>query len=142
LQHILSHDKETIYCKEARMTQPSYQDAVQILRDRMGLRWEGNESDGRAEMMRYLKQHGPYSDGEAEQLVDAMVEAGELRYQRASAAPPAETAIAAAAPAANGTGSAGTGLPAAVPAMGYWQIGSEEEFVEPGRRGQVKPRGL
>jgi hypothetical protein len=128
------------------MADVSYQDAVQLLRDRMGMRWEGFEDDGRDEMVRYLKEFGNYSTNEAHDLIQAMIDAGELRYRREPPTPSDDVAVAAAAPIATGTTSSGTGLPTPLPAMvggmGYWQIGSQDEFVEVGRAGQVKPRGL
>jgi len=36
------------------MTEKSYQDAGEVLRDRMGERWEGDESEGRDEMVKIL----------------------------------------------------------------------------------------
>jgi hypothetical protein len=127
------------------MAELSYQDAVQMLRDRIGMRWEGLEADGRAEMVRLLRDKLGFSDSAAHDTIDAMVESGELRYHRSGEA--RDEAIAVAAPVAVGNTSSGTGIPMPVPPAilsgpGYWQIGREDDGPEPGRAGQVKPRGL
>ena len=127
------------------MAERSYQDAVQMLRDRVGMRWEGYEADGKDEMVKLLKQSMRYSDAEAHDMLDAMIQSGDLRYNRAGNA--GDGAGLAAAPVAVGNTSSGTGIPMPIPpaalvGSGYWQIGREESDAEPGRAGQVKPRGL
>src|SRR5262245_10069101 len=124
------------------MTERSYQDAVQILKDRMGGRWEGIEAEGRDEMVSILKQQLGYDDRAANDAIDAMIESGTLRYHRAvdrdDVVPPVV-------PAAVGTAGGG---PAAVPlatgaiAGGYWEIGPSVSEVSGvvGRAGQVEPR--
>ena len=44
------------------MTERSYQDAVQVLKDRLGSRWEGVEAEGRDEMVAILKRQ-KFNDG-------------------------------------------------------------------------------
>ncbi|HJZ46601.1 MAG TPA: hypothetical protein VKE41_05525 [Roseiflexaceae bacterium] len=125
------------------MTERSYQDAVQILKDRMGGRWEGIEAQGRDEMVSILKQQLGYDDRAANDAIDAMIESGTLRYHRAvdrddAVVPPVV-------PAAAGTAGGG---PAAVPLAtgaiggGYWEIGPSVSEVSGvvGRAGQVEPR--
>jgi hypothetical protein len=143
------------------MTERSYQDAVQVLKDRMGGRWEGVEAEGRDEMVSILKEQLGYDSRAANDAIDAMIESGTLRYHRgvergdaergdversddADVVPPvlpvAAGTAGAGAPATGGT--AGGGL-SAVPLVsgGYWQIGSTVTEVTGvvGRAGQVEP---
>src|SRR4051812_27244100 len=62
------------------MTEQSYQDAVQVLRDRIGGRWEGIEGEGRDEMVRVLRQELGYDDGQANSAIDAMLRTGQIQY--------------------------------------------------------------
>jgi hypothetical protein len=120
------------------MTERSYQDAVQVLKDRLGSRWEGVEAEGRDEMVAILKDQLGYDSRAANDAIDAMIQSGTLRYYRAvdstgAAVPPV-------APVAGGVASGGA-VPLAAGAIatgGYWQIGSGESDV-PGRAGQVMP---
>jgi hypothetical protein len=128
------------------MTESSYQDAVQALKNRIGDRWDGLEADGRDEMVRVLKQELGYDDRKANDAIDAMIKTGALRYHAAGAT---ATEVGAVVPAPVGTGTIGTGVPAAggtaglplapgASPIGYWQIGPG--VVEaPGRKGQVMP---
>lgn len=117
------------------MTERSYQDAVQVLRSRLGGRWDGLEAEGRDAMVRILTKELGYSSSAANDAIDAMIDSGTLRYHTeadevAAGAIPTPPAVA--------PGS-GTPLPVA-PAThpGYWQIG--EGVVEStGRKGQVTP---
>jgi hypothetical protein len=117
------------------MTDRNYQDAVQLLKERLGDRWDGLEAEGRDEMVRILTKQLGYTSSAANDAIDAMVDSGTLRYHTDGG----DVAVAAvpAVPAA-GTGS-GTPLP--VPTAlhtGYWQIG--EGVVEStARKGQVTP---
>lgn len=130
------------------MTEKSYEDAVQVLRDHMSGRWDGREGDGRDEMVRVLTQALRYDRHEAESTIDAMIRSGRLRYHNlhddsGSMANPASSdpGIVPAAPQA--TGSAMPGAPTA-PGVdfgpGYWEIGEEGGGELSGRRGQVTPR--
>jgi hypothetical protein len=117
------------------MTERSYQDAVQVLKTHLGGRWDGLEAEGRDEMVRVLTKELGYSSGAANDAIDAMVDAGTLRYHTevddvAVAAVPAMPAA-----------TSGTGTPLPVPAAvhpGYWQIG-EGVVASTGRKGQVTP---
>jgi hypothetical protein len=124
------------------MTERSYQDAVQILKDRLGGRWEGSAADGRDEMARILKDQLGYTDKQADDTIDAMIDSGTLRYQEADAAnqvagapvPPAMPASPV------GTGSSTPMIAPVAGALGggYWQIG-EGVSEAAGRKGQVDP---
>src|SRR5262245_51930151 len=116
------------------MTERSYQDAVQELRDRLGATWEGAEVDGRDEMVRILEEDLGYSHREANQTIDAMVEAGTLRYHSDG---PASDVVAP--PLAVGTAGSTPPPTAAVLPVGHWQIaGGVVESSS--RKGQVTPR--
>jgi hypothetical protein len=120
------------------MTERSYQDAVQVLKDRLSSTWEGAEIDGRDEMERILKEELGYDHDQADDAIDAMIESGVLRYH-----PAAEPEAVPVPPVPFATGGTTTSspLPAPIPLMraGYWQIG--DGVVEStGRKGQVTPR--
>src|SRR5690242_5916349 len=68
------------------MTERSYEQAVQVLRNRLGGRWSGVETEGRDEMVDILKHELGYGDREANDTIDAMVESGTLRYNRGEGA--------------------------------------------------------
>jgi hypothetical protein len=139
------------------MTERSYQDAVQVLKDRLGSQWEGIETDGRDEMVSILKHQLGYDSRRANDTIDAMIESGTLRYHRnTERTGDAERTgdverigddIPPVAPVAAGVPSGGGGIGAvplagAIIAPGHWQIGSGEEGESdaPGRAGQVTPR--
>jgi hypothetical protein len=133
------------------MTERSYEDAVQLLRRRIGGRWEGMEVDGRDEMVRILKDELGYDSARANDTIDAMVRSGSLRYHppEGDADPSDNVAPLPIAPVGAGAqtgvstgGLAGTPVvPAVAFGRGYWQIGpdSEESGSAPGRAGQVDP---
>jgi hypothetical protein len=140
------------------MTERSFQDAVQVLKERLGSRWEGVELDGRDEMVSILKDKLGYDKRAANDAIDAMIESGTLRYPRGAEHSDAERRddddivppvlpVAAGTAGAGSTASGGTpgGGLAAVPLVngdimgGYWEIGPGESDV-PGRAGQVTPR--
>jgi hypothetical protein len=128
------------------MTEKSYQEAVQVLRERLGTQWAGAELEGRGEMKQILKRELNYSDQEADDAINAMLATGQLRYQR----PGSAAGIVVALPAAATTGEAISSAPeparfASVPtasalaaAAGSWLIGPQESD-ESGRMGQVTP---
>ena len=60
------------------MTERNYQDAVQVLKDRLGSQWEGVETDGRSEMVSVLKHQLGYDSRTANDAIDAMIESGTL----------------------------------------------------------------
>ena len=136
------------------MTERSYQDAVQVLKDRMGGRWEGVEAEGRGEMVSILKEQLGYDSKAANDAIDAMIESGTLHYHRATdrnddVVPPvvpaaAGTAGGAAAPTGGAPGGGLAAVPLATGAIagGYWQIGPSVSDVTGvvGRAGQVEPR--
>jgi hypothetical protein len=116
------------------MTERSYQDAVQALQQRMSGRWEGMEADGRDEMARILRDDLGYDSGRANDVIDAMIESGTLRYHTGGPGP----AVVPAGPVGTGGSEAiVTPLPIA-PSGGYWQIG-ESVADSTGRKGQVDP---
>lgn len=133
------------------MAQKSFEQATQVLKDRFGGRWDGDELEGRDEMARLLRDKLGFSAGDARATIDAMIADGTIRYNRAleagrdpvpaPVAPPTEGI-------ATGVVSAGTSsLPLAVGAgatAGYWQIGDSANSADtaPGRVGQVTPDGL
>ena len=61
----------------------NYQDAVQALKSQLGGRWEGVELAGREQMTKILKDRLGYDTRAANEAIDAMIEAGTLRYHRA-----------------------------------------------------------
>jgi hypothetical protein len=134
------------------MTERSYQDAVQVLKDRLGNQWEGAETEGRDEMVSVLKDKLGYDSRTANDAIDAMIESGTLRYHRSAertgdVVPPVAPVGTGGAGVAGGTSGAtgfgGVPLAAGVVATaGHWQIGSGEggESDAPGRAGQVTPR--
>ena len=116
------------------MTERSYQDAVQLLKDRMSGRWDGLEADGRAEMVSILKDGLGYDTAQANDAIDAMIEGGTLRYHGALSEPVALPGTPV------GTGASGAPVPPLpiAPGAGYWQIGDgASESI--GRKGQVDP---
>jgi hypothetical protein len=134
------------------MTERSYQDAVQVLKDRLGSRWEGVETEGRDEMVSILKDQLGYDGRTANNAIDAMIASGTLRYHRNverinERADEDLDPVAPVAPVAAGVPSGGGGLGAVplagvVPIAGHWQIGPGEggEADALGRKGQVTPR--
>ena len=129
------------------MADTNYQEAVQVLQSRMGGRREVTELEGRDEMVRILKDELGYDKRRANDVIDAMIQAGTLRYHRMGAADDAAFAVPAVPTGTGGSstglGSAGlvggSGVPIGAPG-GYWQIGGEQ--TEPSNRaGQVTPSG-
>ena len=139
------------------MAEKNYQDAVQALKARIGGRWEGNQADGRGEMVEILRADLGFSAAEANDAIDAMVASNQLRYHATTDAngreagepvavpppltPPGEGMVTGV-PATGGL--AGMPLaPGMLPAAGYWQVGdSADAESAPGRAGQVTPDGL
>jgi hypothetical protein len=120
------------------MTEKSYQEDVQVLRERLGTHLAGAELEGRDEMKRVLKRELNYSDQEADDAINAM-----LRYRVPGSVAGTIVALPAAA-----TGEAMLSAPeparfvslptasAQATALAGWQIGRDESD-EPGRMGQV-----
>lgn len=135
------------------MAQYSYEQAVQVLKERLGDQWEASEADGRAGLARELREGLGIPQGVADDLVDALVESGQLRYVREQAIGGGMGAVIPGAPAAGmggsptGSGTGGTpGVPAVPVALapGYWQIGSGSGSergagTRIAREGQVDP---
>jgi hypothetical protein len=130
------------------MTERSYQDAVQVLRDRIGGRWEGMEGNGRDEMVRVLHDELGYDNRAANDAIDAMIRSGQIRYHRygADAAPGDDVAQVPPVPLGVNTqpgmgtgGLVGTPVPAAALGPGYWEIGPGDEGGFAGRAGQIDP---
>lgn len=140
------------------MADKSYQDAVQVLKSRLGGRWEGAENDGRREMIRILRDELGFSESEAGDALKAMAATNQLRYRSNDNSTEdgtgRATGTAAVAPATGGIGTGTTGVPAAggvagvpvvpamLPAIGYWEVGDTDDETAPGRGGQVTPSGL
>jgi hypothetical protein len=123
------------------MTEKSYQDAVQVLRDHIGGQWEGGEIEGRNEMVKALRTELGYDRKAANNAIDAMIKTGQLHYH----SPAAQSDVS-----ANklvdppvvpvGTASGGAVVPAAGGfTVGYWQIGRDDTSPIAGRAGQVTP---
>jgi hypothetical protein len=132
------------------MSDKSYERAVQLLKERIGSRWEGADVDGRKEMAEVLERHMGVSRGDADDLIDALVDSGELRYHREGLAdgvpgvlPAAPTTGVGGSPVGTGTsGAAGAPVVPLAITPGYWQIGSggSEGGAEPlVREGQIDP---
>ena len=129
------------------MPEVNYQQAMQVLQDRIGMRWDGVEIDGRHEMARVLKSELGLDNRQANEALDAMIKAGTLRYHHGSSDPndPARAVPELAAPGSSGqagaptiAGFAGASAAAPLAGIGYWQIGRELN-EEIGRKGQVDP---
>ena len=117
------------------MTDERYQDAVQILRDRIGTRWEGSQDEGRDEMVKILRSQPGFDSNTADDTIDALIESGKLHYHSTF-----EPAVPIASPGAIPSPLAGSPAPVApVGTLGYWQIGDEETDDVPGRAGQITP---
>lgn len=125
-----------------------YQQAVQVLQDRIGMRWDGGEAAGRDEMVRALTGELGFNREQAAEAIDSMIASGQLRYTRVTGdpsttpdgAPPVVAAPGASGPAGAPSiaGFAGAPVTDPIAGVGYWQIGSEmSEAV--GRKGQVDP---
>ena len=131
------------------MTERSYQDAVQVLKDHLGSRWEGLETEGRDEMVSILKNQLGYDSRTANDAIDEMIQSGTLHYHRevertGEAVPPVAPVaggVAGGVPSGSG-GLGGVPLAGVVARPGHWQIGAGEggESDAPGRKGQVSPR--
>ena len=132
------------------MATRSYEHAVQALKNRIGARWEGVETQGRDELADALQQELDISHGEATDLVEAMIESGDLTYRHGSSEEGVGGVVAGVVPAGLGGGAVGAGSSGivGVPAVpvetrpGYWQIGTSEseDGAEPlVRGGQVDP---
>jgi hypothetical protein len=127
------------------MTERSFEDAVRVLRDRMGGRWDGIEGEGRDEMVRLLKHELGYDSSQANSAIDAMLRSGQIRYHRgraAGATDPSEPPPAS--PVLGGPQTTNTNLPGAPVQSGedfgpgFWEIGGAGE-APAGRAGQVQP---
>ena len=133
------------------MTERSYQDAVQVLRERVGSRLEGIEVEGRNEMVKILRSELGYDLKAANNAVDAMIKTGQLHYhqpiaQRHTSAPvarddtPVVPIVSTGGAASVPGGQPGAPVPAAgVFTPGYWEIGREDSSGFAGRTGQVTP---
>jgi len=131
-----------IKAKEHAMTERSYEDAVQVLQQRLGFQWDGIEADGRDEMARILKRELGYDTNTAQNAITAMIESGQLRYQRASAADTNDALHDTAKPIAMAPNApAASGLPGAgfVAGAGHWEIGPANDTGWESRPGQVTP---
>jgi hypothetical protein len=127
------------------MTERSFEDAVRVLHDRMGGRWEGIEGEGRDEMVRVLKRELGYDGGQANSAIDAMLRSGQIQYHYGRAAGVTDTSEPPpASPVLGGPQTTNTNLPGAPVKSGkdfgpgYWEIGGAGGAA-PGRAGQVQP---
>jgi hypothetical protein len=131
------------------MAQYSYEQAIQVLKDRLGARWEGG-ADDRGDLSRVLQETLGATRADADDLIDGLIESGQLRHIREEAVGGGFGGVIPGAPAA-GMGGApiGPGGTSGVPAVpatfipGYWQIGSSESEQSADtrltREGQVDP---
>ena len=125
------------------MTERRYEDAVEVLKRRLGGRWDGLEIDGRSEMARILQRELGFDAAAANDAVGEMISSGQLRYHRAEAVgdadavPGARPNIISTSPNAAGT----SGVPGAgfMSSQGYWEIGAGEDGGWEGRAGQADP---
>ena len=134
------------------MARYSYEQAIQALKDRIGSRWEGGDTEGRDEIARALQDDLGISRGDADTLIDELIESGQLSYHREGAIGGGFGGVIPGAPAAGmggasmGSGTGGTPGAPAVPAVmgaGHWQIGASESErgadTRIAREGQVDP---
>lgn len=125
------------------MTERSYEDAVQTLRNHIGGRWEGLQDEGHDEMVRILRRELGYDANSAKMAIDEMIQSGQIRYHHAGAHGDSQDMIddtpapIATSPVASGSG----GLPGMAfnPDVGYWEIGPGSETGWESRAGQVDP---
>jgi hypothetical protein len=126
------------------MTERSFEDAVRVLRDRMGGRWEGIEGEGRDEMVRVLKRELGFDSGQANSAIDAMLRSGQIQYHHGRARTTDTSERPRASPVLGGPQTTNTNLPGAPVRSGedfgpgFWEIGGEGS-APVGRRGQVQP---
>lgn len=134
------------------MAEVDFEQAVQVLRSHLGPQYEGMEADGRDDMKDVLQKELGYSAHQADQAIDAMIDAGTLHYRRATPSDNnddrdiSDEAAVGAVPAIPGAVGSGVGSTAysgtpVVPVPiggGYWEIGSGDAS-ESGRKGQVSP---
>ena len=127
-----------------------YEQAVQALKRRIGARWDGAETDGHDELADALEQELGCSRGEANDAIDAMIQAGTLRYRHDDEGdvpdmplPVVPLQNGGLPSGANGTGGNAILPPAALVARrGHWQIGAGGEggaAPSEARKGQVEP---
>ncbi len=133
------------------MTERSYQDAVQVLRQRIGRQWQGDADEGRDAMLRILRDELGFDAAQARDALDLMISTGQLRYHPPSSAPGTLDQAHGPLPVAGNTTSAGVGtggligapiVPSSQTSPGYWEIGRDDGGETPGRKGQVTPSGL
>jgi hypothetical protein len=98
------------------MAEVNYQQAVQVLLDRIGMRWDGAEAGGRNEMARVLMSELGCDTRQANEMLDAMIQAGTLRYHCPSIGDPYRIADE---PAGAGPNTAGASSPSISPASVY-----------------------
>ncbi len=124
-----------------------YEQAVQALQRRIGDQWSGAEQDGRDEFADALREELGYAHDDARQVVDAMIQAGTLRYHHADpteepqVAVPVTPVLSGGVPSGTGGTGSNTILPPAalIGRNGYWQIGDGLSGDDGGRKGQVVP---
>lgn len=115
----------------------SMEDVVRVLQNRVGMRWEGLEADGRDEMVKILKKEFDMSNGEADDVLDGLIRSGTLRYEESETMNTSENAGDPGLPPVIPAGVIGTGgisggslgglaVPLA-PGNGYWRIGNEDD---------------
>lgn len=112
----------------------SMEEVVRVLQNRIGMRYEGIEADGRDEMVRALKKEFNLGGAEADDIIDGLIRAGTIRYEVRDGEGVAENAVGAEVPPIIpapmlGTGGSGMAAPAIplAPAAGHWRIGNEED---------------
>lgn len=130
------------------MANQSFEQAVQVLKERVGARWEAG-ADDQGDLARILVEQLHIPRGDADQLIDDLIDSGYLRYHRGVAADdvgvvPGGLAVGGAVGPLGGTNGGTVGIPAAPAALspGYWQIGAAESAQGAPpivRTGQVDP---
>ncbi len=114
------------------MADVNLENAVRILQDRLGARYEVPEATGHDDMVHALENELGYSHKEASETIDALIAAGTLRYQRSSTGEVPNPVV----PVAAGTGGSTSGV--ASGGVDFWKIGEDTNEAS-GRAGQVQP---
>jgi hypothetical protein len=127
--------------------------AVDVLRERVGTRFNSTEIDGRGELVRALSAGLNIDSSEAERMLAALIENGKLRYRRDSEAHSDDVVAGNAGVVGGVVGAVPTpginssiGVPIIPTGMGggFWELTDANSTVKPSttRKGQVEPSGI